>query len=73
MADGSQDIVDLFGRVTALEQAQTNTDTTLAAIAKNYTTLAVRVVSITAILHEYRKCGDTAPLYSATAGIDSYI
>lgn len=71
--DGSLDLVDLFSRVTALEQAGTNTDTTLAAIAKNYTNIGVRVKAIRTTIHEYRKCGDTAPLYAATTATDSYI
>lgn len=73
MADGSLDLVDLFSRVTALEQKQINSDQTLAAVLKNYTNLGVRVKTIRIILHEYRKCGDTAPLYAATAATDAYI
>lgn len=55
--NGANDLVDLFSRVTALEQADVNTDQTLAAIVKNYSYLGMQI-TITTHTHDYRLCQD---------------
>jgi hypothetical protein len=60
--NGANDIVDLFSRVTALEQSDVNTDQTLAAIVKNYSYLGVEI-TITVNVHDYRLCGDPDLIY----------
>lgn len=57
MADGQNDIVGLFQRVTALEQSDVNADQTLAAIVKNYSTLEISI-TISTLIHDYRLACD---------------
>lgn len=72
MANGSNDLGDLFQRVTALEQDDTDSDQTVTQIIKSYPRLGIRV-TMTAYLHQYRKCGDTQPLYGATCGTNTFL
>jgi hypothetical protein len=55
--NGANDLVDLFSRVTALEQSDVNTDQTLAAIVKNYSYLGLEI-TISVNVHDYRLCQD---------------
>jgi len=56
MADGMKDLSDLFSRVSALEQADVDSDQTVARIVKVYGTLGIKV-TITYNLHQYWICG----------------
>ena len=56
MADGIQDLTNLFSRVSALEQADVDSEQTVARIVKVYETLGIRV-TIKADLHQYWICG----------------
>lgn len=64
--DGAQDLANLFSRVTALEQADVNSDLVVARVVKIYGTLGLRV-SLKAYLHQYRLCADQNPLPTAGA------
>lgn len=66
------DLSNLFSRVTALEQADTDSDLTVSRITKLYATLGVTVTFKT-WRHQYRMCGDTNPIYPATCGTDTYL
>ncbi|CAM3876877.1 hypothetical protein COLU111180_12005 [Cohnella lubricantis] len=72
MADGMQDLSNLFSRVSALEQEGVDSDQTVARIVKLYGTLGLRI-TLRVNLHQYRICGDTNPIYPATCGADSFI
>jgi hypothetical protein len=74
MADGAQDLSNLFSRVTALEQADVDTDQTVARIVKLYGTLGLRVM-FNYHLHQYRLCGDQSPLptIGAVCAADAFI
>ncbi|CRF29092.1 Uncharacterised protein [Mycobacterium tuberculosis] len=74
MVDGLSDLSDLYSRVTALEQADVDTDQTIARIVKLYGTLGIKVTYKT-WLHQYRLCGDQNPLptMSAVCASDAYI
>ena len=69
---GMNDLSNLFGRVTALEQEDADSDQTVTQVFKMYPRLGIRVRMI-AYLHDLRICGDTQPLYSATCGTDTYL
>lgn len=69
---GGDDLSNLFQRVTALEQEDADNDQSVSQITKSYPRLGIRV-RLTYWLHTYRKCGDTAPLYGATCGTDTYL
>lgn len=56
MPDGTKDLANLFSRVTALEQADADSEQTVARIVKVYGTLGIRV-KVTASLHQYWICG----------------
>lgn len=65
-------MTDLSKRVGALESTDYNDAQTVARITKIYGNIRI-TMTITAWLHEYRKCGDTNPLYPAVCGTDTYI
>lgn len=70
--DGTNDLSNLFGRVSALEQENADTDRSVTRIVKSYPTLGLKVI-ITAKLHQYRLTGDSNPIYFATCAADTYI
>lgn len=69
---GTDDLNNLFSRVTALEKEDLNNEQTVSQIVKVYPTLGL-TVKITYFTHQYRICGDTQPLYPAVCAADSFI
>jgi hypothetical protein len=69
---GENDISGLFGRVSALEQADEDTDSVLVQIIKNYPALGL-TIRTRIFLHDNRLCGDTNPIFSATTSADTYL
>ncbi|WP_216623568.1 hypothetical protein, partial [Corallococcus exercitus] len=61
MADGMNDLTNLFSRVSALEQADADSDLTVARIVKVYDTLGIKV-TVRASIHQYWICGQTDPI-----------
>jgi hypothetical protein len=59
-------------RVGALETEGFDEAAGIARISKIYGNVKV-TMTIRYWLHEYRKCGDTAPLYGATCGTNTYL
>lgn len=70
---GEKDISNLFQRVTALEQEDADSDQTVTRIAKNYSTLGIKLTITNVYLHQNRICGDTQPLYGATTAADTFV
>jgi hypothetical protein len=70
--NGSNDLSNLFSRVSALEQEDADSDQTVTRIAKIYGNVGVKV-TFRYWVHEYRKCGDTNPIYPAICGVDTFI
>lgn len=65
-------ITDLTKRVGALESDGFDENATVARVTKIYGNLRVSF-TIRAYAHEYRKCGDTNPLFGATCGSDTFL
>lgn len=63
--NGINDVANLFSRVSALEQADTETDETLVSIAKGYATIGISV-KMTYKIHQYKICGAASPVVSPT-------
>lgn len=70
--DGLEDLSNLFSRVNALEQSDTDSDLFISRISKLYATVGLKV-TFTMSLHQYRLAGDTNPLYGAVTGTDTYL
>lgn len=68
----SDQVNQLTKRVGALESADFDDAAGVARIVKVYGNVRV-TMAISANLHEYRKCGDTNPIYPAICAADSYI
>ncbi|MGF9711710.1 hypothetical protein [Paenibacillus naphthalenovorans] len=63
---------DLSKRIGALESEGFDESSSVARITKIYGNLKI-TMKIKAWLHEYRKCGDTNPIYPATCGTDTFL
>lgn len=74
MADGIQDLANLFARVDALEVEAADNDQSITRIIKVYPTLGI-TVTITLRIHQYRWCGDENPpgIGGAICGAETYI
>lgn len=72
MTKMSDQVNQLTKRVGALEGVDFDDASGVARITKIYGNIRI-TTTITARLHNYRKCGDTNPIWPAVCAVDSYI
>lgn len=72
MSSITETISSLNQRVGALETTNYDDSSGISRITKIYGNVRV-TVTVIAFTHIYRKCGDTAPLFGATCGTDTYL
>jgi hypothetical protein len=66
------DLSGLFGRVSALEQADEDSDNVLVQIIKNYPAIGM-TTRVRIFLHDNRFCGDSNPIFGATTSASTYL
>lgn len=68
----TEQVAKIGQRVGALETKGFDDSGGIARISKIYGGVRI-TATVTARVHTYRKCGDTAPIYGAVCGTDTYL